>query len=150
MKYSYYPLWIHKDPKSLYGVTVPDLPGCFSSGSTFDEAIDNAREAIELHLEGMIEDGESIPDASEIESLWRNKNFSGGTWATVAIDPAKLKQPAVRINITFPTNVLGAVDRFAEQHGETRSGLLVKAVTGYIKQADVAAKTDGQKSRRAG
>jgi predicted RNase H-like HicB family nuclease len=147
---NYYPLWIHKDPKSLYGVTVPDLPGCFSSGSTFDEAIDQARQAIELHLQGMVEDGESIPDASEIESLWRNKNFSGGTWATVSIDTDKLRQPAVRINITFPTNVLGAVDRFAEQHGETRSGLLVKAVTGYIKQADIAAKTDSQKSRRAG
>jgi predicted RNase H-like HicB family nuclease len=40
----YFPIAIHKDPDSDYGVTVPDLPGCFSAGSTIDEAIaDGAR-----------------------------------------------------------------------------------------------------------
>jgi predicted RNase H-like HicB family nuclease len=127
-----YPIWIHKDPNSLYGVTVPDLPGCFSSGHTFDEAIAMAREAIELHLEGMIEDGEAIPDASEIEALWRDKNFSGGAWASVNIDPSKLPLKAERVNITMPKRILDAVDRFAAQHDETRSGLLLKAVTQHM------------------
>jgi predicted RNase H-like HicB family nuclease len=124
-----YPLWIHKDPKSLYGVTVPDLPGCFSSGRTFDEAIDSAKEAIELHLEGIIEDGGPIPDGTEIEKLWRDKRYAGGTWASVSIDPAKLPLKAARINITMPKRILEAVDRYAAEHGETRSGLLLKAVT---------------------
>jgi predicted RNase H-like HicB family nuclease len=127
-----YPIWIHKDPKSLYGVTVPDLPGCFSSGSTFDEAVIMAREAIELHLEGMIEDGEAIPDASEIEPLWRDQNFAGGAWASVSIDPSKLPLRAERVNITMPRRILDAVDRFAAEHDETRSGLLVKAVTQHM------------------
>jgi len=48
-----YPVVIHKDQDSDYGVTVPDLPGCFSAGSTVDEAIDNAVEAIECHVEGL-------------------------------------------------------------------------------------------------
>ena len=30
---------IHKDPESCYGVTVPDLPGCFSAGNTIEEAL---------------------------------------------------------------------------------------------------------------
>ena len=42
---------IHKDPGSCYGVTVPDLPGCFSAGDTFEEALDMAREAIEFFIE---------------------------------------------------------------------------------------------------
>jgi predicted RNase H-like HicB family nuclease len=37
--------------KSAFGVAVPDLPGCFSAGDTVEEAFDNAREAIEAHLE---------------------------------------------------------------------------------------------------
>jgi predicted RNase H-like HicB family nuclease len=41
---------------------VPELPGCFSQGERVDEAIFNCREAIELHLAGMIEDGEDIPE----------------------------------------------------------------------------------------
>jgi len=34
-----YPIVIHKDPKSDYGVTIPDLPGCFSAGSTIEEGL---------------------------------------------------------------------------------------------------------------
>jgi len=41
---------------------VPDLPGCISTGRTLDEIEKNIREAIELHLEGMKEDGDPIPE----------------------------------------------------------------------------------------
>ena len=41
---------------------VPDLPGCITTGRTFEEVERNIREAIELHLEGMLEDGEPIPE----------------------------------------------------------------------------------------
>ncbi len=44
-----------------YSVYVPDLPGCVSIGSTKDEAERNIAEAIEMHIESMIEDGESVP-----------------------------------------------------------------------------------------
>ena len=43
---------------------VPDLPGCVTIGKTVEEIERNIREAIELHLEGMLEDGESIPEPS--------------------------------------------------------------------------------------
>ena len=44
-----YPVVIHKDPDSDYGITVPDVPGCFSAGETIDEALNGAAEAIECH-----------------------------------------------------------------------------------------------------
>ena len=40
---------------------VPSLPGCHSFGSTVDEARANITEAIEVYLEGLLEDGEEIP-----------------------------------------------------------------------------------------
>ena len=43
MKYS---VVLHKDVGSEYGVTVPDLPGCFSAGQTFEEALESVKEAI--------------------------------------------------------------------------------------------------------
>lgn len=46
-----------------YVVTVPALPGCATQGETYEEAIAMAKEAIELYLEVMAEDGEQIPDA---------------------------------------------------------------------------------------
>jgi predicted RNase H-like HicB family nuclease len=41
---------------------VPDLPGCITTGRTAEERERNIREAIELHLEGLLEDGERIPE----------------------------------------------------------------------------------------
>lgn len=46
-----YTIFIHPDSPDGYYVTVPALPGCFSSGKTVEEAIANAKEAIDLHLE---------------------------------------------------------------------------------------------------
>lgn len=53
---------IDKDPDSDFGVYFPDLPGCVSAGSSLDEAWSMAAEALELHLEGMTEDGEPLPE----------------------------------------------------------------------------------------
>jgi predicted RNase H-like HicB family nuclease len=79
----YFPIAIHKDPDSDYGVTVPDLPGCFSAGSTVDEAMLMAREAIELYIETLIEDGRDVPFPSDVESLKSNPDFADAMWAFV-------------------------------------------------------------------
>ncbi|HZZ36442.1 MAG TPA: type II toxin-antitoxin system HicB family antitoxin, partial [Caulobacteraceae bacterium] len=60
---------IHKDADSDYGVSFPDLPGCISAGATLDEASEMAEEALALHLEGMSEAGEAIPEASSLEEI---------------------------------------------------------------------------------
>jgi len=78
-----YPIVIHKGKKSDYGVTVPDLPGCFSGGSTMDEAMAMEREAIELHIEGLIDEGMPIPGPTAIGRLRRNADYAGGIWAVV-------------------------------------------------------------------
>ncbi|WP_373507478.1 type II toxin-antitoxin system HicB family antitoxin [Thiocapsa sp.] len=52
-----FPVVLHTDDGVRFGVTVPDLPGCFSAGDTFDAALDSAVEAIDLHLEGLTDDG---------------------------------------------------------------------------------------------
>ena len=80
-----YPIVIHKDADSDYGVTVPDLPGCFSAGETIEEALEMAREAIELHMEGLIADGLPVPPPGRIEQHRRNPDYADGTWAVVEV-----------------------------------------------------------------
>ena len=46
-----------------YSVRFPQLDGCFTQGDSLDEAMSNAKEALSLHLFGMEEDGEKIPEA---------------------------------------------------------------------------------------
>ena len=56
--------------KSNYSAYVPDLPGCVATGATVEETESLLREAIDLHLEGMREDGLAIPEpASVVEYL---------------------------------------------------------------------------------
>jgi predicted RNase H-like HicB family nuclease len=50
--------------ESNYAAYVPDLPGCIATGATVEETEKLIREAIELHLAGMREDGASIPPPS--------------------------------------------------------------------------------------
>jgi len=127
-----YPVVIHKDKGSDFGVMIPDLPGCFSAGATVDEAIAMAREAIELHLEGMIEDGAGIPEPTSIEAHKGNPDYADGFWAVVTVDESNLRIRAKRVNITLPERVLDAVDRCAKAQGQTRSGLLARAAVRYM------------------
>jgi predicted RNase H-like HicB family nuclease len=127
-----YPVVLHKDRDSDYGVTVPDLPGCFSACKTVDEALAMAKEAIELHLEGLIDEGQPVPRPGSIEQHRRRAEYRGGTWGVVTIDPAGLRVNAKRINITIPDRILDAIDRFTRQRGQTRSGFLVEAATEHM------------------
>jgi predicted RNase H-like HicB family nuclease len=127
-----YPVIVHKDPNSDYGVTVPDLPGCFSAGETLDEALQEVVEAIETHLEGLLMDGEPIPTPQTVEHHQEDPDYAGGIWALVSIDLAKLSGKTRRVNITLPERVLSLVDKYASENGETRSGLIAEAALEYI------------------
>lgn len=89
-----FPIAIHKDPGSDYGVTVPDLPGCFSAGSTIDEAMLMARDAIELYLESLTEDNEEWPTPSDIETLQQNPDYADAIWAVVEVQLNRPRQVA--------------------------------------------------------
>ncbi len=136
-----FPIVIHKDEESAYGVSVPDLPGCFSAGDTFEEAIESAREAIACHLEGLLLDDEPIPAKTPFEAHRANEDYEDGIWAVVAIDISKLSSKAKRVNITVPARVLAIVDQAAAREGETRSGLLLRAALSYLERRSDAKST---------
>jgi predicted RNase H-like HicB family nuclease len=129
-----YPVLIHKESSSDFGVTVPDLPGCYSAGTTMEEALENAHEAVLTHVEGLLMDQEPIPTPSSVESLLPEWNEKGAVWALVAVDLSVLSNRAKRVNITVPENLLRKIDAFAMKDGDSRSGLLVTAALQYIAQ----------------
>ncbi len=133
-----YPVVIHKDTDTDYGVTIPDLPGCFSAGDTIDDALVEAVEAIECHIEGLLLDGEPIPTPKSIEFHQNNPDYSDGIWALVAVDLSKLSGKSKRVNITVPERLLSIMDQYALQHGETRSGLITQATIEFISTRSTA------------
>jgi predicted RNase H-like HicB family nuclease len=112
---------------TAWGVVVPDLPGCFSAAdSGIDEAIDNAKEAIELWIETALDLGQDIPKPSTITDLQKKREFKAWVWAVVEIDPALLSDDIERVNITLPKRVLARLDAKAKKSGETRSGYIAQ------------------------
>jgi len=118
---------LHTDDGVRFGVTVPDLPGCFSAGDTFDEALDSVLEAIDLHLEGITEAGGEIPTPLSIAEHRANPDFADGVWATVEVNVSRFEGKAEKINITLPRRLLAKIDSYAAAHGKTRSGFLAEA-----------------------
>jgi predicted RNase H-like HicB family nuclease len=59
---------IRKEPGSDYGVEFPDFPGCITAGVDLDDARRMAAEALALHIQGMLEDGETLPAPSQLRT----------------------------------------------------------------------------------
>lgn len=112
---------------TAFGVVVPDLPGCFSAGDTLDKAVDNAREAIDLWCETVIEDGGDLPIAKTLAEHQTDPDFTGWIWAVVEVPVERYFGPAEKLNITLPRLLLAKIDEYARAHGETRSGFLANA-----------------------
>lgn len=88
-----------------YSVYFPDLPGCVSSGSTIQEAVSEAKNALAFHLWGMEQDGETIPTASDFAHIQRE---AGGNDVICYIDinmfsiRSKMNNKPVKKTLTIP------------------------------------------------
>jgi predicted RNase H-like HicB family nuclease len=113
-----------------YGVTVPDLPGCTSGGSTTDEALRNAMEAIRLWAEDAIAEGEKLPVPRSAERLRADPEVAQAVaeGAALAIVPLLLDagRPA-KANLSIDAGLLTAIDEAAAARGLTRSAFLASA-----------------------
>jgi predicted RNase H-like HicB family nuclease len=124
----FYVALIHKDEGSDFGVSFPDFPGCVSAGSTLDEAAAMGREALEGHIGLMIDEGEAIPEPSTMDVVLADPGSRDGVPVLIPVGTAVLhRSKAVRVNVTFPEDTLREIDRYAEDHGFTRSGFLAQA-----------------------
>lgn len=97
---------IHKDPGSDFGVSFPDFPGCVTAGKSLEEARALAQEALEFHIEGMLEDGENIPAPSTLDKVMQNPDFASGVAFLVDV---RMPSKAVRVNVTLEDRLLTAI-----------------------------------------
>ena len=119
-----YPVYVHKDEGSAYGLTFPDFPGCFSAADEMADLPRMAQEAVELHFEG---EDIPIPTPSVPEAWAGDERFEGGYWMLVEIDLARIRNAPVRLNISLPVYLVRQIDNYAKAHHQTRSGFLARA-----------------------
>jgi len=106
-----YPIAVEKGSDTeAYGVIVPDIEGCFSAGDTFEEALENVKEAIASHLEILAEDGEEIPLPSEVDKYLNEDEYKGFIWAVVEVDVSRYLGKAEKVNVTLPSRLIRLID----------------------------------------
>lgn len=125
----FYPIAIEAgDQSTAFGVTVPDLPGCFSAGDTLEAAVTNAKEAIIGHLELLVELEQDIPAVSELKSFMKDPQYAGYVWVLIDVDVTRILGGSEKINVTLPKLLIDRIDRCVATHPEfkTRSGFLAQ------------------------
>ncbi|MEK1939080.1 MAG: type II toxin-antitoxin system HicB family antitoxin [Pseudomonas sp.] len=124
-----FPVVLHKDAESHYGISIPDVPGCFSAGASAAQALDNVLEALALHFEGLVADGDPLPQAQAIDAHIDNPDYAGGVWAVVEFDVTPYLGKSVRFNATLPENLLLRIDEKVnkDRRYASRSGFLATA-----------------------
>ncbi len=131
---------VHKEAKSDFGVSFPDFPGCITAGKNIDEAKDMAQEALTLHIQGMLEDGEQLPVPSRLEEIMGDPDYANAiAYLVVSVPDAKPR--TVRVNVTVPEMTLKQIDAAAKKRGMSRSSFLVHAAQNAIHsiQSDISA-----------
>lgn len=133
-----YPVVLHTDDGKSYGVTVPDVAGCYSGGNDIDDALENVKEALDLHFSGLLEDGEPIPLATNIRKHQNNPDYADGTWAYIDFDINPYLGEQVRFNASLPERLLKRIDATVEENKDryrTRSNFLKEAALHELEKA---------------
>jgi len=145
----FYPAVIEK-AKHGYAAYVADLPGCTSAGDTIMDAARNIAAAAQIYVSTCAEHGEKVPAPSE------SPEEPDHAYAAMVLVPVELPGKAERVNVTFETSVLAAIDRKAEAVGLNRSAFLAMAALKEggrektVRGRAAAAKSKARKTVRAG
>lgn len=117
-----YPIAIEKgDTNHAYGVVFPDIEGCFSAGETLDEAISEAKIALEFHLEGLAELGQLPPNASDVSEHILKQEYAGFIWGVVEIDIEPYLGKSSKVNVTLPDLLQKQIDELVKSHPEYKN-----------------------------
>jgi predicted RNase H-like HicB family nuclease len=121
---------IRKEPDSDFGVEFPDSPGCISAGTDLEDARHMAAEALALHIAGMLEDRAPIPEPSALDAIMVDPENRDAV--AFLVDVATRPVKAVRINVSLPDDLIGAIDRVSPN----RSRFLADAARAMLRGLD--------------
>ena len=99
---------LRKEPGSDYGVDFPDFPGCVTAGTDLEDARLMAAEALAFHVDGMLSDGEAIPQPSSLEAIMSDLHNHDAVGFIVDIPARPVR--TVRLEIMLPEDVVQAMD----------------------------------------
>ncbi len=135
-----YPVAIEKgNETTAFGVLFPDVAGCFSAGDSYEEALVNAREALEMHFELLADMGELPPKARSVNDYYDQPEYEGFVWAVIDIDIEPYLGGTTKKNVTLPKLLLKKIDDIVKENPsyKDRSHFLQLAASHELDKATV-------------
>jgi len=135
---AYYAVFVPEEGGKV-SVWFPDVPGCQTWGENIEHSFAQAMEALESHLEVLVDDHDPIPAPSRYEEVWamvlhdfekEGEAIPQGTVLQLVPVPDVQEKPT-RVNVSFRKSTLSMIDRKAEAAGMTRSGFLSRAAESF-------------------
>lgn len=119
---------VHKEEGSAWGVTFPDIPGCFSAADDLNDVVANAVDALQLWAED-----EAMPEPSDMESIRAAHADDIADGALLMLIPfIGSDAKPVRVNISMERGMMEAIDAAATERHLTRSAFLADAARKVI------------------
>lgn len=121
----FYTAIIHQDGDSAFGISFPDLPGCFAASDDWNGIMAAATEALDLWFEDM-------PDTApaDLNAIRQRKDVSDAIAAGAVMMPIpyiSADTTVQRVNITMERGLIRAIDETAKARGMNRSSFLASA-----------------------
>ena len=130
-KMKYYYALFNKTAEAVVEVTFPDLAGCVTFGEDWEEALDNAKDALAAWLAHA--ESQFINQPSKHQTL---EHLKEGELVPILVDENIVAsyQKLKRFNVIFPVETLKHIDSFRKKIGLKRSTFLLKAAENYLAQ----------------
>jgi len=122
---------VHKEADSAWGVSFPDLPGCFSAADTLEDVLPHACEALELWFEDA---GDIVPRSMEQVRAEVAEDLAAGAFL-LAVPRVTRNHQTVRVNLSLDRGILEAIDSAAAARKLTRSAFIAEAARNEIQGA---------------
>ncbi len=117
------------DRATGYSLFFPDLDGCVTGADTMGELAAMAREALQLHLEGMIAHGLVLPEPTPPEDLPRDPELAQ---AGVLMITAPIGDTSADVIVDLPSALLDRLDKAAQARGTTRAALIEQSAEAFL------------------
>ncbi|CAN1535902.1 HicB-like antitoxin of toxin-antitoxin system [Caulobacteraceae bacterium] len=126
----YYHGVVQKDADSAFGVSFPDLEGCFSAADDLESVVREATDAVSLYLEG----NDRVIEPSSIETIrdLAKEDLANGAFLLILVPHIAASNTPTRINISLDSGILAAIDTAASARKLTRSAFLAQAARNEI------------------
>jgi predicted RNase H-like HicB family nuclease len=127
----FYPAVLERGAKETFGVWFPDFPRCVAGGTSQEQAIARATEALAQSVQLLVERERALPEPTPFEKIEVPKDCDLVAFFAIGVEPP---DPSERVNVYLSKSLIARVDRRAAELGMSRSSFFGYAITSALSQ----------------